>query len=83
MKITFTKHYLEAQITPDDLELEAPCPGTAGRGGCTLGKLPSGGVCPVCHGRGIVPTALGLHFLAFVIRHAGQYRKDMNGKPTK
>ena len=81
MKITFTKHYLEAEITPDDLQLELPCPGTVGQGGCLFGRMPGGGICPVCHGVGIVPTALGLHILSFSIRHAAQYRKDMKGKP--
>lgn len=77
MKITFTRHCLESEITPDDLPLEAPCPGTVGEG-CSFGrKKGTNDFCSTCSGKGYVMTGLGLHVMAFVIRNAEKYRDDL------
>lgn len=71
MKITLANGYMEAEIQPHDLELEKLCPA------CKLGKHESGADCSTCEGRGIVPTLLGLHILAFVVKQAPHYRAVM------
>lgn len=77
MKITLADGFMEAEIQPQDLELEASCPA------CRLGKLPSGANCSTCEGRGIVATPLGLHILAFVIKQAPHYRSAMKKHAVK
>ena len=77
MKITLANGWMEAEIQPQDLELEIPCPEKA----CVLGRNRSGGNCSCCEGRGIVPTTLGLHVLAFVMRNAAWYRQEMKKHP--
>lgn len=67
--------FMEVQLDAADLELETFCPGTTGEG-CTLGKLPGGSTCPTCHGRGLIPTALGLAILGFCFRYAPWYREQ-------
>ena len=70
----------EIELDPQDLELEALCPGTVGEG-CSLGRNRSGGTCATCGGSGIVMTAMGEHLMSFLIRHAAGYReKQKKGK---
>jgi hypothetical protein len=59
---------MEAEIQPQDLELEKPCPA------CLLGRNKNGGDCSTCNGRGIVVTPLGLHIMAFVVNNAKAFR---------
>jgi DnaJ-class molecular chaperone len=67
MKITLANGYMEAEIEPEDLILERPCPT------CLVGRSPSGADCSTCNGRGIVVTPLGLHILSFVVKTEKAY----------
>ena len=82
MKITLQKGYTEINLDPADLELEKLCPGTTGEG-CKLGRNKSGAVCSTCEGRGVVPTPLGLHLLAFMVKEAPHYRAAMKKHAVK